>query len=84
MQSEINIGIGDKEPAKYFSELFQQCTDKSPVYGAMTDEEQMRANFKMHCIPDGMEHMEISHYEDFLIKRRRLMAIKIRDYYQKL
>ncbi|MCK5544161.1 MAG: hypothetical protein KAI35_03025 [Desulfobulbaceae bacterium] len=84
MQSEINITIKDKTPEVYFSELVEQCQTEKPVYGAVTDSEYMRDNFTMHCIPDGMESKNIDHYDNFLQKRRQLMALKIRDYYQML
>ena len=38
----------------------------------------------MHCIPESMLDGEISPYEDFLEQRRRLMAAKIREWYQTL
>ena len=82
MQSEINIAIKDKAPEVYFSELIEQCQNGQPVYGAITDSEYIRDNFAMHCIPDQMENKNIDHYDDFLLERRRLMALKIRDYYQ--
>ena len=84
MQSEINIAVGDKEPAVYFSELMEQCRTGEPKYGGITDKEALMKNFAMHCIPDGMESMTIDDYDDFLQERRRLMARKMRDYYYKL
>lgn len=84
MQSEINIAVGDKEPAVYFSELLDQCQTKETRYGGITDRDTMIENFAMHCIPDGMERMTIDDYDDFLQERRRLMARKMRDYYYKL
>ena len=84
MQSEINIKIGDKEPSIYFNELIEQCQSKVGMYGAIIDIEDLKNNFKMHCIPDKMENMTIDDYEDFLKKRRMLMSKKIEEYYYKL
>jgi hypothetical protein len=81
MQSEINISIGDKEPAAYFSELLAQCEVGEPKYGGIRDRETLMENFTMHCIPAGMEAMTIDDYDDFLQERRRLMAKKMREYY---
>ena len=84
MQSEINITIGDKSPSHYFSELLEQCNNGTGAYGAITDLEEMRENFAMHCVPGGMEDKNIDHYDEFLHERRKLMAAKIRDYYWQL
>lgn len=86
MQSEINISIGDKSPADYFSKLLEYCLNgnERAAYGAITDLDQIRDNFVLHCIPKGMENKTIEHYEEFLQERRRLMAKKIKKYYWKL
>lgn len=84
MQSEINITIKDKAPEVYFSELQEQCQTGQAMYGAITSLNDIQDNYSMHCIPSGMESKTIDHYEDFLLERRKLMALKIRDYYQKL
>ena len=83
-QSDINIAIGDKSPSEYFSELLGQCNNGPVAYGAITDSEQLRENFAIHCIPVGMEDKNIDHYDEFLQERRKLMAAKIRDYYWQL
>ncbi|MCK5767688.1 MAG: hypothetical protein KAH35_04865, partial [Candidatus Atribacteria bacterium] len=86
MQSEINISIGDKSPSDYFLKLQESCNnghEKAP-YGAITDLTQLKNNFAMHCIPDGMENKDFEHYEEFLQERRKLMAKKIKEYYWKL
>ena len=86
MQSEINISIGDKSPADYFSKLLEDCRNgnERAAYGAITDLGQIKENFAMHCIPEGMENKTIEHYEDCLQERRKLMSKKIKKYYKKL
>jgi len=86
MQSEINISIGDKSPADYFSKLLEYCRNgnERAAYGAITDLDQIKDNFVTHCIPEGMENKTIEHYEEFLQERRKLMAKKIKKYYWKL
>ena len=84
MQSEINIAIGDKAPAGYFSKLIEHCNSGSTAFGAITDIDEMRENFQTHCVPDGMEDKNIEHYDEFLQERRKLMASKIKNYYWKL
>lgn len=82
-QSEINIAIGNKEPKVYFQELFAQCQGGPKKYGNITDLQELQENLAMNCIPDGMEKMTADDYEEFLKKRRKLMAEKIKTYFEK-
>jgi hypothetical protein len=84
MQSEINIAIGNKSPKEYFTQLAQQCSGGKLKYGAICDPDEIQENFKMNCIPAGMESRELEQYDDFLDLRRKLMAQRIRDYYHSL
>ncbi|MEW5920530.1 MAG: DUF262 domain-containing protein [Bacillota bacterium] len=83
-QSEINIAIGNKEPKVYFQELLAQCQGGPKKYGNITDLQELQENLAMNCIPDGMEKMAADDYEEFLKKRRKLMAEKIRTYFESL
>lgn len=83
-QSEINIAISNKQPAVYFRELIDQCNGGSHLYGNITDLEELRANLAMNCIPDGIEHMTVNDYPAFLVARRKLMAKKIKQYFESL
>lgn len=81
LQQEINIKIGDKAPDAYMKEVYEQCCTKQPVYGCITDEDELRRNLTQNCIPDGFESMSIGDYDRFLEERRKLMAQKICNYY---
>ena len=83
-QSEINIAIGGKAPEFYFKEIAEQCHGGKKKYGGITDELVMRENLKANCIPDSMLDGIIPEYEEFLEKRRRLMALKIKDWFESL
>ncbi len=82
-QSEVNIAIGNKEPFQYFKQLKEQCEDGKPRYGAICDYEQLVNNLKTHCIPLELLEEQIS-YEGFLKERRRLMAEKMKVYFESL
>jgi hypothetical protein len=84
MQSEINIQIGDRAPCDYFSDQLNACRDRRAAYGAVCDLAELRANLAAHCIPEGIEEMNIQDYDAFLENRRRLIAGKIRTYYESL
>jgi hypothetical protein len=83
-QSEINIAIGHKPPEEYFRELAEQCHGGRKKYGGITIEADMRANLRMNCVPDSMLDGEIPSYEDFLEARRKLMALKIKTWFEAL
>jgi hypothetical protein len=46
--------------------------------------EEMRANLAMNCLPIAMLTGEIPHYDDFLEQRRKLMALKIKHWFEGL
>ncbi len=83
-QSEINIALGAKPPSHYFQELLDQCSGGKLRYGGITQRSDLEENFRMNSIPEGIEELDASDYERFLDARRRLMALKIRDYFQQL
>lgn len=83
-QSEINIAIGSKEPSMYFTQLIEQCNGGKKRYGNITNEKELRKNLAMNCIPEGVEKMEVDGYKEFLVARRKLMAQKIRSYFEAL
>jgi hypothetical protein len=83
-QSEINIAIGDKPPEVYFRELVGQCNGSSKKYGGIMDLDDMRANMRTSCVPESMLDGEISDYDDFLDQRRKLMAQKIKTWFEAL
>jgi hypothetical protein len=83
-QSEINIAIGDKPPEQYFDEMAQQCDDGPKKYGGITDKSDLRANLRMHCVPEAMIEGTIPDYDSFLEERRKLMALKIKSWFEAL
>ena len=83
-QSEINIAIGGKPPEQYFKELAEQCNEGCKRYGGITSRDGMLANLQMNCIPANMLEGDIPDYNDFLEQRRRLMAQKIKVWFEAL
>lgn len=83
-QSEINIAIGAKAPDIYFAELQDQVSGGKRKYGGITERSDLLANFRMNCIPDTMLDSDIIDYPSFLDYRRRLMALKMRSWYETL
>ena len=84
MQSEINIKIKDKAPNVYFTDVKNQCEDGTLVYGGIDSIEELKDNLSQNAIPLDVFDMDINNYQEFLNKRRLLMAEKIRVYYELL
>ena len=80
----VNESIGKKSPKEYFSLALEQCQTKVVVCGSITDEEILRKNLAMNCIPSDIFKMDQNDYIHFLEVRRLLMANKIRKYYESL
>jgi len=83
-QSEINIAIGDKAPDQYFAELAEQCDGGKKKYGGITRRSELEENLDAHCLPKALLNGEIADYDDFLEVRRRLMALKIKQWFEVL
>lgn len=80
-QSEINIAIGEKSPETYFKHLAEQCNGGKKRYGGITVLGDLQQNLKMSCLPESLIEGEIPDYEDFLMERRKLMALKIKTWF---
>ena len=83
-QSEINIAIGDKAPESYFAEIADQVNGGGKAYGGITDPEQLRENYAQNCLPSSMLDGKVPDYDDFLAERRRLMALRIKEWFEVL
>lgn len=83
-QSEINIAIGAKSPQVYFAELLEQCQGGKKKYGGIIDLDELKENLIQHSIPEDIFNSLADDYDLFLEERRKLMATKIRDYFNVL
>ena len=83
-QQEVNIKISDKEPHVYINDVVKQCETKDLTYGGIDNLEELKINFEMNCIPTYMLNGEIPDFEVFLKDRQKLMAKKLKIFYEKL
>ena len=83
-QSEINIAISATAPDVYFAALAEQCKGSALKYGGISDEQTMRENLRMNCIPETMLDGEIKDFNVFLEERRKLMALKVKAWFEVL
>jgi hypothetical protein len=83
-QSEINISIGARAPKIYFAELAEQCKQGKKRYGGIVSMEELKENLAAHAIPQGIFSDMADDYQAFLRERRKLMAAKIKKYFDGL
>lgn len=81
MQQEINIKVGNKAPSDYFALLVENFENSDGKFSGISSHEELLRNFKMHCIPETILNNDASDYEEFLDERRKMMALKIKDFY---
>ena len=84
LQTEVNIQIGKKAPNDYMKSIIDQCNGQENKYGAINTLDDLYKNMEENCIPGSFVDMTIDNYEDFLKERRKLMAQKLKKYYESL
>ena len=80
-QSEINIRIKDKSPKMYMSKVLEQIATKQPYIGGIITQKELEETFQQTCIPQEFINYDVNNYQEFLEKRRILMANKIKEFY---
>ncbi len=81
-QSEINIAIGHRAPEEYLKDLADQVRGGKKKYGGIVDPERLKENFKQNCLPETLADGLVPEYDDFLAERRRLMALRIKKWFE--
>lgn len=84
LQQEINIAVSNKAPEKYFDDLKEQLNGGSLVYGCINNLEDLKKNLDENAIPEEIMNLTYENYDDFLAKRREMMAAKLKKYYESL
>ena len=84
LDTPTNIAIGKDEPSVYFSKVWNQLINQNYVIGNLKTEDAIKKNLDDNCIPLEIKNWTFENYEEFLLQRRKLMAAKIKEYYEKL
>ncbi len=84
LDTPTNIAVGKDEPCKYFSKVFNQVKTGDFKIGNLKTEDAIKKNLADNCIPLEIKNWTYKDYDKFLEQRRKLMAQKIRSYYEKL
>lgn len=82
LDTQVNKAISDDAPAEYFSTVMKQFASGTAEIGNIMDMESLNANIAENAIPSEIVNMTVADYDDFLSKRRRLMAKMIEEYYK--
>jgi len=85
LDTPVNIAVGNKSPNIYFKEAFESAENSGMVFGTPMSLTELKNNLAMNCIPLEIAEWDYTRYLlDFLPQRRRMMADKIKLYYQGL
>lgn len=84
LDAQVNKSIGKRSPVDYFGTALNQCHTGIVEIGSIVNRDQLMENLTANCIPANIFDMDADSYETFLEERRKLMAKKIRKYYESL
>lgn len=84
LDTQVNKAISDDSPLDYFNTVIQQFDSGSPQIGNIMDKESLNINIAENALPYDIINMTVKDYDEFLIKRRHLMAKMIEEYYKNL
>ena len=83
-QTEINIAIGGDPPAIYFPKIIDQVNGGPKLYGGIVDLVELRKNLAENCLPISLIDGSVPDYDEFLTTRRRIMALRIKKWFEVL
>lgn len=84
IEQVINLKIKDQSPESYMRIVENQCNNEELKIGELNNLSDLKENMKMNAIPVSLFNLKAANYEEFLVDRRKLMADKIKTYYQNL
>jgi hypothetical protein len=90
-EQQINIKLGDLAPKEYMAKVIDEIkakemaiNDNKPYeseYSSIKSLDVLKDNQELNCIPEILDISDHTHYNDFLSRRRQLMAQKIKAFY---
>ncbi len=84
LDTQVNKAISNDSPTVYFKKVKKQCKTKKIELGNISDESLLLSNLSENCIPNNIDTMDVSSYDNFLQERRKMMATLIEKYYKGL
>lgn len=83
-ETAINIAIKDHPPKEYMSWITAQINSGELLLGEIISHNDLEANLEENAIPAFINEVSSDNYFAFLEARRKLIAQKIREYYESL
>ena len=83
-EQSVNLKLGNAAPNVYMQTIQQDIASEKNEITSLKTKADLNGNLELHCIPSNIEQLDASHYNDFLIARRKLMAHKIEAFYKGL
>lgn len=83
-ETAINIAIKDYPPKEYMSWITAQINSGKLKLGEIISQKDLEANLEENAIPTFINEVNSDNYLAFLEARRKLIAQKIREYYESL
>lgn len=83
-EQATNIKIGAKPPHEYMKLVYEQISEGKNEITTIDNQAILLENFKQNDVPLLLNDGEHTNYEEFLRRRKQLMASKIKQYYENL
>ena len=83
-ETSINIAISNRPPRDYMAEMDEQIRTGVLTLGEIIDRGDLSRNLRENALPMTLGEVTAATYPEFLAERRKLMAAKIREYYERL
>lgn len=83
-EQATNIKVGKLPPIDYLDKIKEQIAQGTNEISTLVSEASLRSNIKTNDIPEFLETATHIDYKRFLEERRRLMADKLKTYYEQL
>jgi hypothetical protein len=83
-ETSINIAISNRPPEDYMAEVAEQIRTHVLALGEIIEYDDLSRNLRENALPLTLGQVTAATYREFLAGRRKLMAAKIRDYYELL
>lgn len=83
-EQSTNIKVGKLPPAEYIAKLKEEIKQNKVNLTSITAIDELNNNFKQNNIPTSLANSTFENYNDFLAERRKLMAKRIKEYYNNL
>ena len=83
-EQSTNIKVGKLPPAEYIAKVKKEIEQNEVNISSITSIDDLNKNFKQNNIPTSLANSTFENYNDFLVERRKLMAKRIKEYYNNL